>query len=92
MSIKAGPPSKLFLALQQLERAGVQLELVEQPVPAHDIAGMKFITERVLTPVMADESAFGPREVLSLLQQGAADIINIKLNENRWVVKSVVDC
>jgi o-succinylbenzoate synthase len=76
-------------ALQQLERSGVQLELVEQPVPAHDIAGMKFITERVLTPVMADESAYGPREVLAILQQGAADIINIKLMKTGGLSKAL---
>lgn len=40
---------------------------------------MKYITERVRTPVMADESTFGPREVIELIQMQAADIINIKL-------------
>ncbi len=66
-------------ALQQLEDAGVHLELVEQPVKARDLAGLKFVTERVHTPVMADESVFGPGEVIELIRMRAADIINIKL-------------
>ena len=66
-------------ALQTLEDAGVKLELVEQPVKAHDLAGLRYVTERVNTPVMADESVFSPSQVMDLIQQRAADIINIKL-------------
>ncbi|WP_119718874.1 dipeptide epimerase [Cognatilysobacter tabacisoli] len=66
-------------AIGTLEDAGVRLELVEQPVKAHDLEGMKYVTERVNTPIMADESVFGPREVIDLIRMRAADIINIKL-------------
>jgi o-succinylbenzoate synthase len=66
-------------ALQTLEDAGVKVELIEQPVKAHDLAGMRYVTERVNTPVMADESAFNSIEVIELIRMGAADIINIKL-------------
>lgn len=66
-------------ALQTLEDAGVRLELVEQPVKAHDLEGMKYVTERVHTPIMADESVFGPTQVIELIRMRAADIINIKL-------------
>ncbi|MGB3392976.1 MAG: dipeptide epimerase [Stenotrophomonas sp.] len=66
-------------AMHALENAGVVLELLEQPVKATDIDGMKYVTERVNTPVMADESVFGPHQVFDLIQQRAADIINIKL-------------
>ncbi|GAB3331396.1 dipeptide epimerase [Marilutibacter aestuarii] len=66
-------------AMQALEDAGVALELLEQPVKAHDIRGLKYVTDRVHTPVMADESVFGPTEVIDLIKMHAADIINIKL-------------
>jgi L-Ala-D/L-Glu epimerase / N-acetyl-D-glutamate racemase len=66
-------------ALNLLEDAGVRLELVEQPVKAQDLDGMKYVTERVQTPIMADESVFGPTEVVELIRMRAADIINIKL-------------
>ncbi|MGY0504466.1 dipeptide epimerase [Luteimonas sp. e5] len=66
-------------ALRKLEDSGVHLELVEQPVPARDLMGLKFVSDRVNTPVMADESVFGPPEVIELIRLRAADIINIKL-------------
>ena len=66
-------------AMRTLEEAGVHLELLEQPVKAKDIEGLKYVTDRVHTPVMADESVFGPAGVIDLIQRRAADIINIKL-------------
>ena len=66
-------------ALEELESAGVQLDLIEQPVKADDIDGLAFIKERVNTPVMADESAFSAAQVTELLERRAVDIINIKL-------------
>ena len=72
-------PKQAVFALQTLEDAGVKLELVEQPVKAHDLAGLRYVTERVHTPVMADESVFGPAQVFDLIERRAADIINIKL-------------
>lgn len=65
--------------LQALERAGVQIDLIEQPVPAADIEGMCHIAERVQVPLMADESAFDARAALSLIERRAARIINVKL-------------
>ena len=66
-------------AMHALEDAGVHLELLEQPVRAKDLDGLKYVTDRVHTPVMADESVFGPAEVIELIRRRAADIINIKL-------------
>ncbi len=66
-------------AMHALEDAGVHLELLEQPVPARDLAGLKYVSDRIRTPVMADESVFGPLEMIALIEQRAADIINIKL-------------
>jgi o-succinylbenzoate synthase len=65
--------------LTTLENEGVVLDLIEQPVPAHDLAGMRYVTERVNTPVMADESVFAPADVMQIIRLRAADIINIKL-------------
>jgi L-alanine-DL-glutamate epimerase-like enolase superfamily enzyme len=76
-------------ALQTLEEAGVRLELVEQPVKAHDLEGMKYVTERVHTPVMADESVFGPTEVIELIRMRAADIINIKLMKTGGISNAI---
>ncbi|WP_369942596.1 dipeptide epimerase [Xanthomonas medicagonis] len=72
-------PKQAVSAMRVLEDAGVVLELLEQPVKAWDIEGLKYVTERVHTPVMADESVFAPAQVIDLLQRRAADIVNIKL-------------
>jgi len=76
-------------ACHQLEKAGVKLELIEQPVKADDFAGMKYVTERVLTPIMADESAFSPKQVIELIQHHAADIINIKLMKTGGISNAI---
>ena len=72
-------PKQAVSVLRALEESGVRLELVEQPVSGEDIDGMKYVADRVQTPVMADESSFGPREAIELITMRAADIINIKL-------------
>lgn len=76
-------------ALQTLEEAGVHLELVEQPVKAQDLNGMRYVTERVHTPIMADESVFGPTEVVELIRMRAADIINIKLMKTGGISNAI---
>lgn len=76
-------------AIRQLEDAGVRLELVEQPVKARDLDGMKYVTERVNTPIMADESVFGPTEVIDLIRMRAADIINIKLMKTGGISNAI---
>ena len=76
-------------ALQTLEEAGVKLELVEQPVKGHDIEGMRYVTERVHTPVMADESVFGPMQVIELIRMRAADIVNIKLMKTGGISNAI---
>lgn len=55
------------------------IELVEQPVVAHDIDGLKMVTDNVPIPVMADESLFSPQDALRIICKRAADILNIKL-------------
>jgi L-Ala-D/L-Glu epimerase len=82
-------PKQAVAAMRALEDAGVHLELLEQPVPARDLVGLKYVTDRVHTPVMADESVFGPAEVIELIRLRAADIINIKLMKTGGISNAV---
>lgn len=66
-------------AIGMMEDAGLGIELIEQPVHAKDIEGLKFVTDHTMTPIMADESIFSPNDALKVLQLRAADLINIKL-------------
>lgn len=85
-------PKQTVSALRELESAGVELEFVEQPVRGNDVEGMKYVTERVSTPVMADESTFGPQEVIELIQMRGADIINIKLMKTGGISNAIKIC
>ncbi|HWQ30328.1 MAG TPA: dipeptide epimerase [Negativicutes bacterium] len=65
--------------IRQLEDMGMNIELIEQPVKAYDIEGLKYVTDNVDTLVMADESLFSPEDGFNILKKRAADILNIKL-------------
>ena len=82
-------PKQTVSALRELEASGVVLEFIEQPVKGDDIDGMKYVTERVTTSVMADESTFGPREVIDLIKMRGADIINIKLMKTGGISNAI---
>lgn len=66
-------------AIRAMEDAGCDLELVEQPVPAADLEGMAWVTDRVSTPILADESVYGVRDLVAVIRHGAADMVNVKL-------------
>ena len=72
-------PREAVRAIRTMEDEGLDIELIEQPVKAHDIDGLKYVTDHVDTPIMADESVFSPHDALRVLQLRAADLINIKL-------------
>lgn len=76
--------------LRTLEREGAVFDLLEQPVPALDVEGMKAIkTAGLATPLMADESAFSLDQVQMLISNSAADIINIKLMKTGGISQAV---
>ncbi|MDX6246876.1 MAG: L-Ala-D/L-Glu epimerase [Kribbellaceae bacterium] len=66
-------------AIRAMEDAGCDIELVEQPVPAPDLEGMAWISDRVSTPILADESVYGVRDLVAVIRHGAADLVNVKL-------------
>jgi len=65
--------------IRELEDAGAAVELVEQPVRAHDLDGLAWVSDRVSTPVMADETVFSVRDLSRLIERRAADLVNVKL-------------
>ncbi|GAA1652603.1 L-Ala-D/L-Glu epimerase [Kribbella alba] len=66
-------------AIRAMEDAGCDIELVEQPVPAPDLEAMAWISDRVSTPILADESVYGVRDLVAVIRHGAADLVNVKL-------------
>lgn len=66
-------------SIRAMEDSGLGVELVEQPVPAHDLEGLAWVTDRVNTPVLADEAMYGVRDLVELIRRRAADMVNVKL-------------
>lgn len=61
---------------------GVDLDLIEQPVPKSDIVGLARTRDLVDVPIAADEAVFTPEDAVSVVRAGAADVINIKLGKS----------
>jgi L-alanine-DL-glutamate epimerase-like enolase superfamily enzyme len=55
------------------------VEFVEQPLPPHDIEGLRFVRDRSPLPIVADESCVVATDVAKLV--GVVDGINIKLSK-----------
>ncbi|MCU0352502.1 MAG: dipeptide epimerase [Cytophagales bacterium] len=63
-----------------LKTAGLNLELIEQPLPANAVAEMKSLPDRMKLPIAADESLITPLSAFHLAEPPAAcGIFNIKL-------------
>ncbi len=71
----AWTPKSTVRMVPILQELGV--EFVEQPLPPHDIEGLRFIRERSSLPIIADESCLVAADIPRLA--GAVDGINIKL-------------
>jgi L-alanine-DL-glutamate epimerase-like enolase superfamily enzyme len=66
--------------IRRLEPFG--LHSVEQPIPPGHVDQMRFIRESVDTPIMVDESVWGPADAWEILSAGAADMINVYPTES----------
>jgi L-alanine-DL-glutamate epimerase-like enolase superfamily enzyme len=71
----AWTPKHALAMIPILAELGV--EFVEQPLPAHDVEGLRFVRERSSLPIIADESCLVATDIPRLA--GAVDGINIKL-------------
>ncbi len=59
--------------------AELGVRLVEQPLPAWNLAGMARLRAHSTVPLMADESVFSTHDMLDVARAGAADVVSLKL-------------
>ena len=85
-------PKDAVRIIRAMEDRGLEIDLVEQPVHAHDFAGMQFVTGQVATPILADESVFSAEDAIALIQGRAADLINIKLMKTGGIYQAQKIC
>lgn len=72
-------PREAVRIIRGIEDAGLDVELVEQPVSRWDLDGLAWVSDRVTVPILADESVFGLRDLVAVIQRRAADMVNVKL-------------
>jgi L-alanine-DL-glutamate epimerase-like enolase superfamily enzyme len=58
--------------------ADLDIEFIEQPVPADDVEGLRQ-ARAFGVPICVDESLKSPKDALTLLEQEACDVFNIKI-------------
>jgi len=75
--------------IQTIESRGIIAQCIEQPVKADDIAGLKYIKERIQTPLLADEAVFNLAQATAILESDSADYINIKLAKCGGISESI---
>ena len=54
---------------------------IEQPLPRHDLDGLRLLRQRTSTPIMADESCQSLRDAYDLARAQAADVFNVYVVE-----------
>ncbi|MDQ2184917.1 muconate/chloromuconate family cycloisomerase [Alcaligenaceae bacterium A4P071] len=64
-------------AIARLEAAGI--DLIEQPIPRTNLAGMARLAARFVVPIMADEAVCSPEDALDIARLGAADVLALKI-------------
>ncbi|TCO72644.1 dipeptide epimerase [Marinisporobacter balticus] len=85
-------PKEAIQILRKMEDIGFNIEFIEQPVAAHDIEGLKLVTDHTNIPVLADESVFSPKDAMHIIQTRAADLINIKLMKTGGIYNALKIC
>jgi L-Ala-D/L-Glu epimerase len=79
---QAFTPENALRFVERLLAEGAHIELLEQPVPKEDIAGLDFVAERCPIPVFADESCRTPQEALRLATETSVQGFNCKINKS----------
>ena len=59
----------------RLQEAGI--DIFEQPILGHDLAGMAHLCDKLTSPVLAHESLATVGDALAILRMHAADILNV---------------
>ncbi len=85
-------PKDAVRIIRRLEDLGIGIDLVEQPVKAHDLAGMQMVTQNTYTPILADESIFSAEDAINVIRMRAADLVNIKLMKTGGIYEALKIC
>jgi len=71
------------------EAAGLDLELLEQPVPAENLDAMTRLASATTVPIMADEALLTDEDAARLIARKAATLFNVKLMKSGGVLSGL---
>jgi muconate cycloisomerase len=77
---QAWSESEAVRGIAKLEAGGV--DLIEQPVKAHDHAALARLKTRFDVAIMADEALHGPVDAMALARMDAADVYAVKITQS----------
>ena len=72
-------PDRALRVFERLQR--YDLEMIEQPCPAGELAGAARIRRELGLKILADESVFSAADARRVIDAGAADLVNIKIQK-----------
>ncbi|MDO8684484.1 MAG: dipeptide epimerase, partial [Armatimonadota bacterium] len=76
---QAFSPKSAVAFVKSMDKAGLRLSLLEQPVAKEDIDGLKYVSDNVSVPVFADESVVTPTDAQRLVDAQTVSGVNVKL-------------
>lgn len=68
---------------------GWNVQYCEQPIPRHDVTGLRHIRRSSTVPIMADESLFDATNAIQLVREEAVDYFNIKLSKSGGIFEAL---
>jgi len=77
-------PNQAYTAAEAVElarKAEGLIDVLEQPLPANDLAGLAEVTAKSPIPIAVDESAFSPRDLVNVIRHGAANAFVAKVSK-----------
>ncbi|WP_020655306.1 muconate/chloromuconate family cycloisomerase [Massilia niastensis] len=77
---QAWTESEAVRGIAALEAGGV--DLIEQPVKAHNVAALARLKQRFDVAIMADEALHGPDDAMALARADAADVYAVKITQS----------
>jgi L-alanine-DL-glutamate epimerase-like enolase superfamily enzyme len=79
-------PKEAINALRRLE--SFNLQMVEQPLAQHDLAGHAEVRLAINIPIILDESIQTPGDALAAIQARAADAFNVYISESGGLLRA----
>lgn len=66
---------------------GFGFDFIEQPVARQHLDSMAALTRALATPILADESVFGPADAFEVARRRAADVVSIKIMKTGGILR-----